>query len=269
MVFPTQAEGRMHLSTGDRIEDSLSAVGGTVAEARGAARGLGVLVVEDEIILRDALAAAIDGEPGLRTVGAVATCAEALRLVEAERPDVIIMDVALPDGDGVDATRQILQSAPGTRVLILTGLTRPDVLARAADAGAAGFLAKSSRLAEVIEAIRASADTAMLVEAATLRALLAEMDRQARTAPAETGATRAAEAARRLRLTNREVEVLERLGEGLDLPTIAERLYLSPNTARGHIKSLLRKLGAHSQLEAVVLAFREGLLSPDGTCPAD
>jgi DNA-binding NarL/FixJ family response regulator len=164
------------------------------------------------------------------------------------------MDVYLPGVDGIEGTRHIKASNPATRVLILTGHTELDILTQAATAGASGFLPKESSLQEVIDAIRVPFDDKIVVESSTLAALIERLR--------DTERASARQAPNASRLTRRELEVLGLLREGLDPQTIASRLGISVHTTRGHVKSVLLKLGAHSQLEAVVIAAREGLL-PD------
>ncbi|WP_052868643.1 response regulator [Streptomyces niger] len=210
-----------------------------------------VLVVEDQRALADALELAIAAQPDLECVGAVGTVDAALPLAAAGA-DTVLMDVHLPGSDGIEGTVALKAAHPDIRVLILTGDTDPAVLAAATAAGAAGFLSKSSALSDILAAVRAPAGGPLLVESAALAALLG---------PA--GGGNGAEAAVPARLTAREREVLRLLGEGMSPRTIAERLVISPHTARGHVKNVLMKLGAHSQLEAVVAATRAGLLPGD------
>lgn len=211
-----------------------------------------MLVVEDQRALAEALDIAIDSQPDLDCLGAAGSVEEAVRLVEAEQPDVVLMDIHLPDIDGIEGTRRIKASRPETRVVILTGDATPAFLAAAAVAGAAGFLAKDSALADVLAAIRAPIGGKMLVESATLAALFDHLGTDA--PPAATCEANLAG------LTRRELEVLALMGEALDPKGIAQRLIISEHTARGHVKNVLAKLGVHSQLEAVVQATRIGLL---------
>ncbi|MFE0098758.1 response regulator [Streptomyces sp. NPDC059009] len=198
-----------------------------------------VLVVEDERALAEALAIAIGIESDLECVAAVGTVDEALREAARRPPTVTLMDIHLPGTDGIEGSRLLKAAHPGTRVVFLTADPRPDQLMRAVAAGASGFLAKHSAFRDVLAAIRSTAQGKLLVEESALR----------RADGAPGGG-----------LTAREHEVLVLLARGQDLKTIAERLVLSRHTVRGHVKSVLAKLGAHSQLEAVVTATRRGIL---------
>ncbi|GGO27052.1 response regulator transcription factor [Microbispora bryophytorum] len=209
-----------------------------------------VLVVEDQRALAGALEIAIDAQPDLICVGAVGTVENAVSLTTMRSPDVVLMDIHLPDVDGIEGTRRIKASHPDVRVLILTGDASPDLFAAAAAAGASGFLAKDSKFPDILKVIRAPVDkNILMVEGEPLKALL-----QDPSAPPHGGRESWAG------LTARELEVLNLMGEGLDPRAIAGRLVVSLHTARGHVKNVMMKLGAHSQLEAVVVATRTGLL---------
>jgi DNA-binding NarL/FixJ family response regulator len=214
-----------------------------------------VLVVEDERALAGALEVAIDVQPDLECIGAVGTVEEAVRLATEKAPAVVLMDIHLPGADGIEGTWKIKAIHPAARVLILTADATVDLLTAAAAAGAAGFLAKDSSFADILAAIRTPVGEKILVEASTLSALV---EREAAGAgrsgrPAENWAG----------LTAREQEVLALMAEGLDPRAIAERLVLSVHTVRGHVKNVMTKVGAHSQLETVVVATRTGLLAAD------
>jgi DNA-binding NarL/FixJ family response regulator len=211
-----------------------------------------VLVVDDHRSFAGALVIAIDHQDDMHSVGTASSIAEALAGVEASTPDVVLMDIRLPDGDGIEATERVLELRPGTRVVILTGHTDVEVLARAASAGASGFLPKESSIAAVIGAIRAAQNGEMLVDGSTLAAILG------RVAPAASATQRAATDA--AALTPRERDVLALMGQGLDPHAIAAGLGISLHTCRGYQKGIMGKLDAHSQLEAVVVASRMGLL---------
>lgn len=213
-----------------------------------------VLLVDRSPLLSEALGVAISLESDITHVGSAATSSEAIELVTLESPDVVVvdMDAAIDeaDYDGVDVTERIKEVSPKTRVLILAERMEVDTMARAAAAGACGFLSKSSTLADISAAIRAARGGGMFVEHELIGSLL---ERLSRGRPIQGGSARAD-------LTRREQEVLTLLGEGLDVVTIAKKLEITPNTCRGHVKSLLSKLGSHSQLEAVVEAVHQGLL---------
>jgi DNA-binding NarL/FixJ family response regulator len=214
-----------------------------------------VLVVEDQQVLASALEIAIGAQSDLDCVGAAGTVDEALARMAASRPDVVLMDIELPGADGIAGTRRIKAAYPDVRVLILTGGTTPGRLADAAAAGAGGFLGKDSALPDILAAIRNPMPGKMVIEGTTLSELLTER-------PAAVAGPDCATDSDLARFTAREREVLALMGEGLDPAAIAERLVVSVYTARGHVKNVMMKLGAHTQLEAVVLATRAGLLPP-------
>ncbi|MGW0822660.1 response regulator [Streptomyces sp. NPDC002845] len=195
-----------------------------------------VLVVEDQRALADALAIAVGAQPDLECADAVGTVDEALREASRRPPAVVLMDIHLPGRDGIEGTRLLKAAHPTARVVILTADPTPDQLARAVTAGASAFLAKHSAFPDILTAIRTTADGKLLVEESTLTA----EDRRG--------------------LTRREREVLALLAQGHGPKAIADRLVLSLHTVRGHVKSVLAKLDAHSQLEAVVTATRLGIL---------
>ena len=220
-----------------------------------------VLVVEDQQALASALGVAIGAQPDMECVGCAGTVEAALELLTEQVPDVVLMDVELPGADGIEGTRRIKANYPDVSVLILTAGATPARLAAAASAGAAGFLAKDSALSDILAAIRNPIDGKMVIEASTLRALLNDL----RLGPARPGVPEPQPGAEPelnwAGLTAREREVLRLMGEGLDPRAIGERLVVSLHTARGYVKSVMMKLGAHSQLEAVVRATRSGLLA--------
>jgi DNA-binding NarL/FixJ family response regulator len=212
-----------------------------------------VLIVDDHRAFSEALAAAIDRHPDLACVGTPTTIGECLGLVEQTAPDVVLLDIYLPDGDGIEAIPDIRDRCPLARFVVMTGYTDVDVMARAASAGASGFLPKESSIGAVLAAIRAVRDGQMLVDGSTLAAILGRVDR---VAPGSRGPGKDPS-----RLTAREQDVLDLMGQGLDPHAIAGRLGISLHTCRGYQKSILAKLDAHSQLEAVVVAARRGLIA--------
>jgi DNA-binding NarL/FixJ family response regulator len=218
-------------------------------------RPLTVVVVDDHPVFADALALAIDTSSGhLSCIGTAANIDQALSLAEQTAPDVVVMDVDLGGSDGIDATRQIRERSPNTRVLVLTGQHLDRSLALAAlDAGASALLPKGARLSVVVDTIAALRDDTFAIDRNALPALL-----EATSAPQVPPHPRGSKL-----LTRREQQILELLASGTDAKTAAHRLGISPNTCRGYIKSLLLKLDAHSQLEAVAAARATGLLDQD------
>jgi len=218
----------------------------------------GVLVVEDQQVLASALEVAIGTQPDLDCVGTAATVDDAMAQMAAHRPDVVLMDIQLPGTDGIEGTRQISEIYPKVSILILTAGATPQRLAAAAAAGAAGFLAKDASFSDILAAIRHPMPGMMVIQGAALNELIKNLPAASKAQrPCKQTAHTGPEAAG---LTAREQEVLGLMGEGLDPNAIAERLVVSVYTARGHVKNVMMKLGAHTQLEAVVLATKSGLL---------
>ena len=212
-----------------------------------------VLIVDDHRVFSEALALAIAHHPDIVCVGTPTTIAECLATVEEAAPDVVLLDIYLPDGDGIEAIPAIQARRCAARIIVMTGYTDIEVMARAASAGASGFLPKENSIAAVLAAIRAAGDGQMLVDGSTLAAILG---RVGRAAPGTRGLD-----VDSTHLTARERDVLDLMGQGLDPNAIAERLGIGLHTCRGYQKSILAKLDAHSQLEAVVVAARRGLIA--------
>lgn len=207
-----------------------------------------VVLVDDHAVLAESLAALLGAQPDLQVAGVANTLEQAGSLVASARPDVVLLDVALPDGNGIEAIPSLLALHPDARVVVLTGTTSDRVLVSAVEAGAAGFLSKSGGVRRVVDTVRAAAaDEVVLPE-----------DVLARLVPL----LREREDLRQVSLTAREVEVLELVAEGLTNAAIAERLVVSLHTVRNHVARISRKLGAHSKLEALSIALRQGLVSP-------
>lgn len=217
-----------------------------------------VMVVEDQQALASALEVAINAQSDLECVGAARTVDDAIQLMSRQVPDVVLMNVELPGVDGIEGTRRIKGSYPHVRVLIVTAGASSHRLAAAADAGAAGFLSKDTAFSEIVAAIRNPAEGKMVIEGTTLKDLLADIRPREPLVPGEPSVH--AGGAPDWALTTREREVLTLMGEGFGPRAIADSLTVSLHTSRGHIKNIMMKLGVHSQLEAVVVATRAGLL---------
>lgn len=207
-----------------------------------------VLVVDDHQTFAELLARALDAEPDLVCVGHARDSAEALALAEQLEPDVVLMDLRLPGRDGISATADLTAAFPDLKVLILTAHAGQPEIARAGLAGASGFLAKDGALAEVLAALRTARRGSLILPPS----VIASFSTQASPSDADPG------------LTPRELEVLRLLGQGRDPRGIAKELGVSLYTCRGYIKNVLAKLEVHSQLEAVVVASRTGLIQVGG-----
>jgi len=208
---------------------------------------LTVLVVDDHAIFADLLAMALDAQPDFTCIGTASSVAKALTIVDELRPEVVLMDVRLGDGDGVAATAELTAMYPELRVVVLTAHTDTALMQRAADAGACCLLPKDGSLSDMLRALRSSRQGGLVVHPALLKSLVKSQPRSTKEYLPP--------------LTRRERDVLAMLADGCDTRTIAKNLKLSINTCRGYVNSLLVKLGAHSQLEAVVIATNHGLVS--------
>ncbi|GAB3245612.1 response regulator transcription factor [Alteromonas gracilis] len=210
-------------------------------------RSLGVLVVDDHRTFADLVSRALDAEAGLHCLGTATTGAEAIAAIAQTAPDVILMDVDLGGEHGIDVTRDILARWPALPVVVLTGQADAAVMHAAAAAGACALVAKNGALDDLLDAIRAAHVGGMYVHPDLLVTLVGTE----RRTPVRVVAPE---------LTPRESDVLHELARGQQVAQIARRLGMSVHTCRGHVKSILAKLGAHSQLEAVVVAGSLGLI---------
>ncbi|WP_454777705.1 response regulator transcription factor [Georgenia muralis] len=206
-----------------------------------------ILIIDDHTTFAELLAGALDREPDLAGVGCAATAQAGVEQFLATAPDVVVLDYHLPDGDGLGVAEQILAMSTTTRVVMLTGDPTPGVLERAAALGVCAFLPKDGSLATMLETLRHARRGSMVVHPSLL---------------AQLGARRAPSGGVPVpTLTQRELEVLRLMATGKDVRGNAKALGISLNTCRGYVKSILAKLGAHSQLEAVVTATHMGLLA--------
>lgn len=211
-----------------------------------------VLIVDDDELIRVGLRAIIDGQPDLTVVGEAADGAEVPPLVARLRPDVVLMDVRMPDIDGIQATRHLVETAAHPpKVLVITTFENDDHVYDALRAGAQGFLLKRARPAEVVHAIRVVAEGESLLFPSALR----------RLAAAHAGR---AERIRRAGLTEREADVLRLMSSGLSNAEIAGRLHLGVETVKTHVGNVLAKLGARDRTQAVIAAYESGFVTPSG-----
>ncbi len=214
-----------------------------------------VVVADDQALIRAGFSALLASEPGIEVVGQAATGQEAVALARRERPDVLLMDIRMPDGDGLWATREIV-GTPGLeacRVVVVTTFELDEYVAEAVRSGASGFLVKDTDPADLIRAVRVAAAGDALLSPGPTRRLLERAAAGLRQAPATE---------RLDVLTDREREVLGLVAEGLTNEEIAERLVLSPLTAKTHVSRMLGKLGARDRVQLVVIAYETGLVRP-------
>ncbi len=209
-----------------------------------------VLVVDDHRALADPLARLLGQESGLTIVGVAYSVAGARALLR-QRVDVALMDYALPDGTGAEATRAVKGRWPDARVVMLTAKDDDETILDSIRAGADGFLSKTAGIDEVAAAIRAARAGETLLPGSVI-AKIAERVAVARERDAERRQIEP--------LTGRELEVLRALAEGLSSREISERLQIAPNTFRTHVQNITGKLRVHSKLEAVAFALRYGLI---------
>jgi DNA-binding NarL/FixJ family response regulator len=214
-----------------------------------------VLLADDQVLVRAGFRALLDGQPDIDVVGEAADGEEALRLTSQHLPDVVLMDIRMPGVDGLSATRTIAgdERLAGTKVVILTTFGLDEYVFEAIRAGATGFLLKDTEPAELIHAVRVAADGDALLSPAITKRLIEEFAARAAEPPS----------ARHLeRLTEREREVMALAAEGLSNQEIAERLFVSPATAKTHVSRAMTKLGARDRAQLVVLAYESGLIRP-------
>jgi DNA-binding NarL/FixJ family response regulator len=207
---------------------------------------LRVLVVDDHRTFAELLAGAIDREHDLVSVGHATNGADAVAMFADLRPDVVLMDLQLPDLDGFAASAQILAINPAARVIVLTAHVTATAMANAATSGVCAFLSKDGHLGDLLSVLRTARPGTLAVDPVLVTRMI-DQPQPARRALARP-------------LSQRELSVLLRMADGRDVTSIAHELRISSHTCRGHVKSLLFKLGAHSQLEAVIVAVRIGLI---------
>jgi len=218
---------------------------------------IGVVLADDQVLLRAGLRALLDAEPDLTVLGEASDGREAVELVRALRPDVVLMDIRMPGTDGLEATRLVSADPDlaGTRVIVLTTFDLDEYVFEAIRSGASGFLVKDTEPTELLRAVRAVAAGDALLSPRVTRRLIGEFATRSRP-------TAAAAAGRLAALTEREREVVALVGEGLSNDEIAARLVLSPATAKTHVSRAMVKLHLRDRAQVVVLAYESGLVRP-------
>lgn len=207
-----------------------------------------VLLVDDHDLIREGLRRAFEREADFSVVGDVGSVAEALAAFAELSPDVIIMDIGLRDGNGLEATRRIRAASSAVAVVVVSMYAEDEQVLAALDSGASAFVPKSAPVREVVSAAR--------------HAVAAP---SSFSAPDLAGALRRTQASAHQRLSRREAELLEHLKEGLTAAAIAKRLYISESTVKSHISSIYEKLGASNRAQALMIAVRTGLIRDGST----
>jgi DNA-binding NarL/FixJ family response regulator len=224
---------------------------------------LRVLIADDQELVRAGLEMIVGAPEDLEVAGLAADGAEAVALAERLRPDVVLMDVRMPVMDGIEATRRITAAGDTPRVVMLTTFDLDDHVFGAFRAGASGFLLKDAPRADIVAAIRAAAAGDALVTPSVTRRLIAHFA----GAAGPSGAAPPPRPPELDELTPREREVLELIGRGLNNAELAERLVLSEKTVKTHVGRILWKLGLRDRVQAVILAYEAGLVTPGGREP--
>lgn len=216
--------------------------------------GIRLMLADDHRMLREGLRRSM-AEQGFDMVGEARDGAEAVELARVLQPDVVLMDVTMPELDGVEATRRIRSALPHVKVVMLTMHADQDVLASAIRAGASGYLVKDYSTEEIAEAVRMTARGDTIISPRLAASMLDEVrriDRPAAGAPDEERV-----------VTRREEEVLQLIADGCSTPEVAERLYISQKTVKNHLASIYQKLDARDRTQAVLQAVRMGIVHLD------
>ncbi|SDJ79686.1 response regulator [Streptomyces indicus] len=218
-----------------------------------------VALVDDQPLVRAALQMVIEEAEDLELVGEAGTGAEAVRLAEQAAPDIIVMDIRMPEMDGIEATRQIVAGPSGAQIIVLTTFDDDAYVYGALRAGAAGFLVKDMALEQILDAVRVVAAGDGLLAPAVTRRLIKDF--------ASAQPSQQTEKVRELSgITEREREVLTLIGSGLTNTEIAGRLHISVATAKTYVTRILAKLGARDRVQLVIMAYEAGLVGgPAGT----
>jgi two-component system response regulator DevR len=213
---------------------------------------LRILIVDDHAVVRTGLRTVLEDEEGIEVVGEAANARESLVKAQALRPDVVLMDIRMEEGDdasGIDACREIRSELPETQVIMFTSYGERESVLSSIMAGATGFLTKNVGHAQLVEAIRAVGEGGSLLEPSVTRAVIDRLAELSRTAPGPEAA-----------LSEREKEIILLVAQGCTNKEIAAKLFLSPYTARNHVIHILDKLGLSRRSEAAAQAVKLGLL---------
>jgi DNA-binding NarL/FixJ family response regulator len=217
-----------------------------------------VLIADDQVMVRQGFTVLLNAEPDIEVVGQAVDGVDAVAKVAELTPDVVLMDIRMPELGGIEATRRITEPTGSTvKVLVLTTFDLDEYVYEALRAGASGFLLKDASAAELAQAVRVVADGDALLAPSVTKRLIAEFSRV-------TGAPRAPLKGRVGDLTERETEVLSLIAQGLSNAEIAERLVVAEQTVKSHVSRILVKLGLRDRTQAAVFAYETGLVRPAG-----
>jgi DNA-binding NarL/FixJ family response regulator len=212
-----------------------------------------VAVVDDQALVREGFGMVLDHEDDIEVVGEAATGVEAIETARTHRPDVVLMDIRMPEMDGLEATRRIVaESDWPVKVIILTTFDADEYVYEALKAGASGFVLKDIPRADLVAAVRTVKDGGALLSPSITKRLIGSFTQRL--------ATDTSTSARLERLTDREREVLTAIGRGYNNAGIAEQLFIGSATVKSHINSLFTKLGLRDRAQAVVFAYESGLV---------
>lgn len=211
-----------------------------------------VLLADDQAMIRSGIKLILESEDDLTVVAEAEDGAEAVRLAQRTRPDVVLMDVRMPRMDGLEATRRIAEADLGIRIIVLTTFDLDDYVYGALQAGASGFLLKDAGGDQLVDAVRVVASGDALIAPSVTKRLIGEFVRR-HDAPEVIGLDD---------LTSRELDVLRQLARGLSNAEIADALFVSETTVKTHVSHILTKLSLRDRVQAVVVAYESGLITP-------
>ena len=213
-----------------------------------------VAMIEDHQLLVDSLGLMLRYEDDFQFLGAASSLSDGIDLVQTCTPEVLLLDVGLPDGNGLDLIPEIVETSPQTNIIVLTSLSDEATLMRVVDSGISGFVSKNSQLSDLLATIRKAAEGEIVIPTSLLMGLLMRMPRDKAAAFREEKGWE--------RLTLREQEILGMLAMGTTGNEIADELHIAPLTVRTHIRNLMSKMGVHSRLEAVAFGLKNGIIEP-------
>ena len=211
-----------------------------------------ILLADDHNVLRQGIAQMLEAQPDMKVVAQASNGSDAVALARTHQPDIVLMDINMPEMDGVEAARRITAELPGTGVIILTMYRRDDYVFEAIKAGANGYLLKEVELDELLEAIRAVARGEAVIDPAIASRLLSEFRQPKKTKKTVKS-----------RLSDRDVDILRLVARGLSNQEISAQLFISEKTVRNRLSLVFRQLHLKNRTEAALYAVREGLVEPD------